>query len=46
MKEWIRVKEAGDDLMVWYDSMFKLGVKYLAVQHDKEIKKKNSDQES
>ena len=39
MKDWIRVKEAGANLMVWWDSMLKIGVKYLAVQRAKEIEK-------
>ena len=40
MQDWLRVKEAGADLMVWWDSMFKGGVKYLAIQRGKEMKKK------
>ena len=40
MQEWLRVKEAGANLMVWWDSMFKGGVKYLAIQRGKEMKKK------
>ena len=39
MNDWIRVKEAGANLMVWWDSMLKIGVKYLAVQRAKEIEK-------
>ena len=39
MQEWLRVKEAGADLMVWWDSMFKSAVKNLAIQHGKEMKK-------
>ena len=39
MQDWLRVKEAGADLMIWWDSMFKGGVKYLAVQRGKEFKK-------
>ena len=40
MKDWIRVKEAGADLMVWWDSMFKIGVKYIAVSVPRKFKKK------
>ena len=32
MEDYLRVKEAGADLMIWWDSMFKGGVKYLAIQ--------------
>ena len=39
MQEWLRVKEAGADLMVWWDSMFKSGVKNLAIQNGNEMKK-------
>ena len=41
MQDWLRVKEAGADLMIWWDSKFKGGVKYLAVQWGKELKKEN-----
>ena len=39
MQEWLRVKEAGADIMIWWDHMFKGGVKYLATQRGKELKK-------
>ena len=38
---WLQVKEAGADLMLWWDSMVKGGIKYLATQRGKEIKKQN-----
>ena len=40
MQDWLGVKEAGAGLMVWWDSMFKGGVKYLAIQQGKEIKRR------
>ena len=37
--EWSRVKDAGADIMVWWDSMVKGGVKYLAIQRGKRNEK-------
>ena len=39
MHEWLRVKDAGADLMVWWDSMFKNGVKFIAKQRGIELNK-------
>ena len=39
MADWLQVKEAGADLMLWWDAIVKGGIKYLAVQRGKELKK-------
>ena len=39
IQDWLKVKDAGADLMIWWDSMFKGGVKYLAIERGKELKK-------
>ena len=39
MKDWLKVKDAGADLMVWWDSMVKNGVKFLAKRRGIEINK-------
>ena len=39
MAEWLKVKEAGANLMLWWDSMVKGMIKYLAIQRGKELTK-------
>ena len=39
MMDWLQVKEDGADIMLWWDSMVKGGIKYLAIQRGKELKK-------
>ena len=41
MAEWLQVKEAGADLMLWWDLMVKGGIKYLPIQRGKELEKQN-----
>ena len=39
MQEWLRVKNAGADLMLWWDSMVKNGIKFIAKQRGIELNK-------
>ena len=44
MIEWIRVKEAGADLLLWWEHLVKGGIKQLAKVRGREIKKQRLGQ--
>ena len=39
MQKWLNVKNAGADLMVWWDYMVKNGIKFIAKQRGVELNK-------